>query len=231
MATLSLGSGLVNKITKKVFSDNAYIGYSGYTGNGNTSVTATSMGMGGAGFTTASSVYYGAGYYGGSPIARPSNFSLMKGVVPSAIADVNTGQRTSDELVRYVGPYPTPIAVGGTSNYTTSYVISTTSDTTFAYDNAYVTPNDFLITVTGGTATWSALNLSFLPRYPLTSGTPTWFWFRTPGNEHTIIGTVGATGSGSDLELQTYGNIDATKQYTLYNATMAVFEMTQEINY
>jgi hypothetical protein len=95
----------------------------------------------------------------------------------------------------------------------------------------YVSPNDFLITVDGKTATWSALNLSFLPRYPVASGTPTWFWFRTYNREHNIFGTVGATGSGSDLELQTYGNIDATKQYTLYNATMATFEMTQEINY
>jgi hypothetical protein len=230
MATLSLGSGLVEKITKKVFSDNAYIGYNSFTGSANTSVTATTTGMGGAGFTTSIAQGY-SGYSGGSPVARSSNFSLMKGVVPSAIADVNTGQRTSDELVRYVGPHVTPVAVGGTNNYTTSYLLTTTSDTTFAYNSQYVTPNDFLITVTGGTATWSALNLSFLPRYPLASGTPTWFWFRTPGNEHTIIGTVGATGSGSDLELQTYGNIDATKQYTLYNATMAVFEMTQEINY
>jgi hypothetical protein len=190
------------------------------------------MGMGGAGFTTATGVYYGAGYYGGNPTPRSSYFSLMKGVVPSAISDVNTGQRTSDELVRFTGPHCTPAAgPGGGNNYTASYYISTSSDTALPYGGIYVTPNDFLITVSGGTATWSALNLSFLPRYPITSGTPTWFWFRTAGNEHTIFGTVGATGSGSDLELQTYGNIDATKQYTLYNATMATFEMTQEINY
>jgi hypothetical protein len=186
------------------------------------------MGMGGCGFGTATGNYQSQyGGYQSSVTPRPSNFSLMKGVVPSSISDVNTGQRTSDELVRFVGP-----AVTSVSGFNViDYLITTTSDTSFTYGSQYVTPNDFIITITGGTATWSALNLSFLPRYPLRTGTPTWFWFRTPGNEHTIIGTVGATGSGSDLELQTYGNIDATKLYTLYNATMATFEMTQEINY
>jgi hypothetical protein len=92
-------------------------------------------------------------------------------------------------------------------------------------------PNDFNIVVSGNTATWSALNLSFLPRYPSASGTPTWFWFCTNGREHNIFGTVGATGSGSDLELATYAYIDASKEYTLYNATMGIFVMTNSINY
>lgn len=224
MTTLSLGSGLVNKITQKVFSDNTYI--SGTSSNGNTrsSLTATNIGMGGAGYGTATGNYTGQ-YYAQTPTALPSYFSLMKGVVPSAIADVSSNQRSSDELVRFTGPNPN----SNLGNGSYSYQITTSADTSLAYNS--VTPNDFIIVIDGKTATWSALNLSFLPRYPLTSGTPTWFWFRTGGLEHNIIGTVGATGSGSDLELQTYEYIDASKEYTLYNATMAVFEMTQDINY
>jgi hypothetical protein len=224
MTTLSLGSGLVTKITQKVFSDCSY--YGSNNGNGNASVSATTIGMGGAGFTVGNNNYIGGGYYGGNPNQRPSNFSLMKGVVPSLPTDVSSGQRTSDELVRFVGP-----GVSSIPSLYNFYYISTTSDTALTYSGGNVTPNDFIITVTGATATWAALNLSFLPRYPLASGTPTWFWFRTAGNEHTIIGTVGATGSGADLELQTYGYIDASKEYTLYNATMANFVMTNSINY
>lgn len=227
MTTLSLGSGLVNKITQKVFSDNTYLSTSRSSGSDRALLTATTIGMGGAGYGTATGNYQSSNYTT-TPTALPAYFSLMKGVVPSAIADVSSSQRSADELVRFTGPNPT---VGSISSQPTSYQILTSSDTSLTYGGGSVTPNDFIIVVDGKTATWSALNLSFLPRYPLTSGTPTWFWFRTQGNEHTIIGTVGATGSGSDLELQTYGNIDATKEYTLYNATMAVFEMTQDINY
>jgi hypothetical protein len=226
MATLSLGSGLVNKITKKVFSDNYYYfaNTSGYTDFSTaTYMDATKIGMGGYGGTQTNS-YNGNSLYGTGLSARPSLFSLMKGVVPSAIGDVSSGQRASDIIVTFTGPAPN-------SDLNSGKFINTNGDTALTYSGGSVAPNDFIIVVDGKTATWSALNLSFLPRYPVASGTPTWFWFRTNLLQHNIIGTVGATGSGSDLELQTYAYIDATKEYTLYNATMATFEMTQEINY
>jgi hypothetical protein len=190
----------------------------------------TNFGMGGYGYVSSN----GYNSYDSSTLwARPSYFSLMKGVVPSAISDVSGNQRSADELVRFTGPQPagTGTSIGNSARNAIRQFqyIETTFDNAEPYANSI--PNDFNIVVSGGTATWYALNLSFLPRYPLASGTPTWFWFRTNQREHNIIGTVGATGSSSDLELQTYGNIDATKLYTLYNATMATFEMTQEINY
>jgi len=231
MATLSLGSGLVNKITKKVFSDSFYQ-YNNGVGSTDLSAQfdATKIGMGGYGGSV-SGGYVGGSAYSASVSQKPSYFSLMKGVVPSSISDVSNNQRASDTIVTFSGAAPFGPAGSGTTVVTVNALLTTSSDSAYAHDSQYVTPNDFLITVTGGAATWSALNLSFLPRYPTASGTPTWFWFRTFNREHNIFGTVGATGSGSDLELQTYGNIDATKQYTLYNATMATFEMTQEINY
>jgi hypothetical protein len=227
MTTLSLGSGLVNKITNKVFSDQAMFGTNGSGGNQGTPVL-TNFGMGGYGNAAS------GGYNGYNPTyeyANPSYFSLMKGVVPSAISDISGNQRSTDELVRFTGPQPQTATVNNsaTGAIRQNHYIETTFDGTESYSAGV--PNDFLVTVSGNTATWSALNLSFLPRYPLASGTPTWFWFRTNGREHNIFGTVGATGSGSDLELATYAYIDASKEYTLYNATMGIFVMTNSINY
>lgn len=220
MTTLSLGSGLVNKITKTVFSNGAMYSYTGGFSNMSSYMTAQNIGMGGAGYSSTDTW----GNY--SSHDYTSYFSLMKGVVPSAISDVDNGERSSDVLVTFTGP--------SYSHHTNTQTDAAYSSKwgSYLYNGSYMnSANDFLITVTDNTATWSALNLSFTPRYPVASGTPTWFWFRTAGNEHNIIGTVGATGSGSDLELATYEYIDSSKEYTLYNATMATFAMTQSINY
>lgn len=231
MATISLGSSLVNKITQKIFSDSFYQ-YNNGVGTTDLSAqfSATTIGMGGYGGSVSTS-YVGGQAFAATVSQKPSSFSLMKGVVPSAISDINTGQRASDTIVTFSGPAPTGPVGAGSTVVVANALLTTSSDTAYAHDSQYVNKNDFLITVSGGTATWSALNLSFLPRMPTSSGTPAWFWFRTFNREHTIFGTVGATGSGSDLELQTYEFIDSSKQYTLFNATMATFEMTQDINY
>lgn len=226
MPTLSLGTGLVNKITKNVFQRGAYV---------NIRTGAQYVGMGGYGQATITTYYYNGSVLWTNQGGRPSYFSLMKGTVPSGIADVSGNQRTSDVIVTFNGPSVSSYAQGvGTAQPTSGVsdqTINTNSDGMVDPGSATYNQNDFDIVVDGKTATWRALNLSFTPRYPTSTGTPTWFWFRSYGGEHHIIGTVGASGSGSDLELQTYGVISSGQEYTLYNATMSVFEMTQEINY
>ena len=93
------------------------------------------------------------------------------------------------------------------------------------------TGEDFSITQSGAVVNWSPNGLSFTPRNPVRSGTPTWFWLRTYSNEHTIFGTVGATGSGSDLELDNYSSLDPTQQFTLYLSSLLNFTVSREINY
>lgn len=228
MPTLSLGTGLANKIANTVFKKAAYI---------NNSTGAQFVGLGGYGQATVTTNFYNGNVTWTNQGPRPSYFSLMKGTVPSGIADVSSNQRASDVIVTFNGPGVSSYTLGAAENVNINSVsqllISTNSDTMIdsTTANAVYTPNDFDIVVSGTTATWRALNLSFTPRYPTSSGTPTWFWFRSYAGEHHVIGTVGATGSGSDLELQTYENISSGQEYTLYNATLMVFEMTQEINY
>ena len=222
MTTLSLGSGLVTKITNTVFSNGASFETGGGYQNNAATTNATNTGMGGSGYNT-TDAYGNPLYY-----QLPAYFSLMKGTVPSQISDISSNQRSSDELVRFTGPSY------GKGSYVNADAATATSAILYNGSNMY-SANDFLITVSGNTATWSSLNASFLPRSPLASGTPTWFWFRinnaggTP--VHNIFGTVGASGSGSDLELANYAAIDASKQYTLYNATMAVFSVINYANY
>jgi hypothetical protein len=206
MPQLSLGTDLQSAVATAAFVEKPYGGKNdgtSYGGDANPALKQyTTSFIGIGGYSYA----YATSGANGTSLNGDTYFSLMKNTPPSAIADINTNQRNSDILVTY------------TSRATT-------------YQGGAQANEDFAITQSGAVVNWSPNGLSFTPRYPVSSGTPTWFWLRTYSNEHTIYGTVGATGSGSDLELDTYGNIDATQQFTLYLSSLLNFTVSREINY
>jgi hypothetical protein len=207
MPQISLGTNLQSAIATAAFVEKPYGGSTNgsYDSSGDSQpalrqYTLSFAGIAGHGYG------YATGSFAGTFLTGDTYFSLMKGTPPSAVADINTNQRTSDILVTYTSRAKT--FSGGTQS-----------------------GEDFSITQSGAVVNWSPNGLSFTPRSPVRSGTPTWFWLRTYNNEHTIFGTVGATGSGSDLELDNYGNIDATQQFTLYLSSLLNFTVSREINY
>ena len=206
MPQLSLGTNLQSAVATAAFVEKPYGGQvdgTSYGGDVNPALKQYLTSFIGIG---GYSYGYATGSSSGLSVTGDTYFSLMKNTPPSAIADINTNQRNSDILVTY-------------TSRSTNYLGSAQG------------VEDFAITQSGATVNWSPNGLSFNPRYPVSSGTPTWFWLRTYNNEHTIYGTVGATGSGSDLELDNYGNIDATQQFTLYLSSLLNFTVSREINY
>ncbi len=207
MPQLSLGTNLQSAIATAAFVEKPRGGIAaGYLFDGGDQNPAlkqyTLSFVGIAGY----SYGYATGTQAGATVLGDTYFSLMKGTPPSAIADISSNQRNSDILVTYTSK---------SSNLSGSAQSG----------------EDFTITQSAAVVNWSPNGLSFTPRYPVRSGTPTWFWLRTYNNEHTIYGTVGATGSGSDLELDNYGAIDATQQFTLYLSSLLNFTVSREINY
>jgi hypothetical protein len=207
MPQLSLGTALQTSIATAAFVDKPYGGDgtngTAYGGDTNPALKQYTLSFVGlAGYTYS----YASSSYSGNQINGHTLFSLMKGTPPSAIADISSNQRNSDILVTYYSRAKT-------------------------YTGSTQGIEDFNITQSDGTVNWSPNGLSFTPRYPERSGTPTWFWLRTYNNEHTVYGTVGAEGSGSDIELDNYGNIDVTQQFTLYLSSLLNFTVTRDINY
>lgn len=228
MATIGFGSGLQNTIAGTTFANYSIM-------DSTRTNLPNYVGMGGYSLSVWNYIS-GSGYHISSVTQYQSLFSLMKGTVPSAYTDINSGQRSSDELVRYLGQYDSSNA--SNLSVTQNFCVNGNNGITPGSDSSIspqasrmVGTGDFLISQSGAVVNWSPLAVAFSPRYPLHSGTPTWFWFRTAGNEHTIYGTVGASGSGSDLELGTYGNIDSNKLYTMYDATLMNFTIVNTISF
>jgi hypothetical protein len=206
MPQLSLGTNLQSAVATAAFVEKPYGGQvegTSYGGDTNPALRQHTLSFVGIG---GYSYAYATTASSGTFVTGDTYFSLMKNTPPSAIADINTNQRNSDILVTYTSKAA-------------------------QYSGSAQSGEDFTITQSGAVVNWSPNGLSFTPRYPVSSGTPTWFWLRTYSNEHTIFGTVGATGSGSDLELDNYGNIDATQQFTLYLSSLLNFTVSREINY
>lgn len=125
---------------------------------------------------------------------------LMKGAVPTSLSGLTTiaaSGRSSDMLVRFMGGSS---IFGGSTGVANPCILTT----------AYVTA--------------------------MASGTATWYWWSTenlngqasPGNGsgelvHQIIGTVGITGSGAELEME---NVDIVsgQQYRLVGVQMRLPE-------
>ena len=226
MATLSLGSGLRAGLATGLFATTTYSTGGAQAASTNTATTGGEntlypselrfLGLGGvkwAGSVSINSYPYST-YI--TPVGN-TYFSLMKGVVPSATADISSNQRASDEILRYA------------TNLTTSSV-----DSSYRISSDYIpsklgvslvnnASGDFLVTQDGATVAWNPAGVAFSPRACIRTGTPTWFWLRTNNNEHTVYGTVGATGSGADLEIDNYGSLSGT--VSIYNSTILRFSV------
>lgn len=231
MATLSLGSGLRAGLATALFATqttastvNPSATGTQTTGSNGTNISATAAVAGLAG-------YYGSQYYN-YPYYQTYNgygstfFSLMKGVVPSSVSDINTNQRATDEIIRYTVGMHTSTLSGTVGTYRldddrapANMGVSLVNFSGFSG----VTQSDFLITQDGATVAWNPIGVAFAPRACIRTGTPTWFWLRTNQNEHTVYGTVGATGSGADLEIDNYGSLSGT--VSIYNSTILRFSV------
>jgi hypothetical protein len=226
MATLSLGSGLRTNLATALFATTTYSTGGGSAGNTGTATTGGDvqmypselrfLGLGGSKWSGSVSI----SYYPYSTFIGPvgnTYFSLMKGVVPSAIADVSSNQRASDEIIRYSTNLTTS-SVDGSYRISYDYIPSK-----LGVSLVNAASGDFLVTQDGATVAWNPVGVAFSPRACIRTGTPTWFWFRTNNNEHTIYGTVGATGSGADLEIDNYGSLSGT--VSIYNSTILRFSV------
>lgn len=206
MPQISLGTSLQSAVATAAFVEKPHGGVgsgTGFGGNEFPALRSSTLSFAGiAGY----SYGYATSFSNGLTVIGDSYFSLMKGTPPSAVADISSNQRNSDVLITYTSRARN---LSGTAQ----------------------SGEDFTITQSGAVVNWSPNGLSFTPRYPTRAGTPTWFWLRTYGNEHTIFGTVGAAGSGSDLELDNYAALDPSQQFTLYLSSLLNFTVSREINY
>ena len=230
MATLSLGSGLRAGLATALFATQTNASSVGAastgtqtTGSNGPNVSTSAQYAGLAGYYGYPQ-YYGYPYYNSYSGYGSTFFSLMKGVVPSSSSDINTNQRASDEIIRYtVGMHPT-ILTNNTYRLDDDRIPANMGVSVVNFSGfSGVTQSDFLITQDGATVAWNPIGVAFAPRACIRTGTPTWFWLRTNQNEHTVYGTVGATGSGADLEIDNYGSLSGT--VSIYNSTILRFSV------